>query len=188
MQGLSYFLPAMPVRPTDRGGRNFSLIILNTYLPAVQFCWSETTIYLPYDLTVQHALTDRLVDGSVDVVDTAYTHFIPNAYDQNVLSLIKNASATAGAVQQVWCSNHLVHGKPIVSKTGKGVAIPLVNWAGTGIESLPNLTVTVNISAVKPGMKATLATGGKVTELPLSGNGGVSFLLDLGIADALILR
>ena len=142
-QGLSYFLPAMPLRPTDRGG-----------------------------------------------LDTAYTHFIPNAYDANVLSLIKNASVTAGAVQQVSCSNKLVHGKVIVSKTGKGVAIPLVNWAGTGIESLPNLTVTVNISAVHPGMKATLATGGKVTELPSSGSGGggVSFSLDLGIADALILR
>ena len=36
-----------------------------------------------------------------------------------------------------------------------------------------------------------MATGGKVTELPASGSGaaaGVSFSLDLGIADALILR
>ena len=140
--GLSYFLPALPLRPTDRGG-----------------------------------------------LDSAYTHFIPSAYDTAVLALIKNASSTAGAVPQVNCSNHLVHGKLIVSKAGKGVAIPLVNWAGTGIENLPNLTVTVNHAAVKPGMKATLATGGKVTELPSSGaSGGVSFLLDLGIADALILR
>lgn len=72
------------------------------------------------------------------------------------------------------------------------VQIPLTNWAGTGIESLPNITVTLNISAVKPRMKATLATGGKVKELPSSGGvvGGasVSFVLDLGIADALILR
>ena len=111
--GLSYFLPALPVRPTDRGG-----------------------------------------------LDSSYTHFIPSAYDPDVLTLIKNASAAAGAVPQVNCSNHLVHGKLIVSKTGKGVAIPLVNWAGTGIESLPNLTVTVNHPAVKPGMKATLAAGG----------------------------
>jgi hypothetical protein len=51
--------------------------------------------------------------------------------------------------------------------------------------------VTVNIPAVKKGMKASLATGGKVTELPESvgwGGGGVSYVLDLDIADALILR
>jgi hypothetical protein len=36
-------------------------------------------------------------------------------------------------------------------------------------------------------MKATLATGGDVTEVPGTGP-EVSFLLDLGIADALILR
>ena len=47
--------------------------------------------------------------------------------------------------------------------------------------------VTVNISAVTHGMKATLATGGDVTEVPGTGP-EVSFLLDLGIADALILR
>ena len=111
----------------------------------------------------------------------------------SVLTLIQNASTAAGVLPQVNCSNHLVHGKLIVSKTGKGVAIPLVNWAGTGTEyeHLPNLTVTVNHPAVKKGMKVTLATGGKVTELTSqdgSGGGGVTFLLDLGIADALILR
>lgn len=138
--GLSYFLPAMPVRVADRGG-----------------------------------------------LDGAYTHFIPTQFNSDVLAMIKNISATAGVVQQVSCSNHLVHGKPVVSKTGKGVVVPLVNWAGT--DNLTNLTVTVNIPAVKPGMKATLATGGKVTQLPGgSPKGGVSYQLDLGIADALILR
>jgi hypothetical protein len=123
-------------------------------------------------------------------LDSAYTHFVPSAYDATVLTLIKNASSAAGATPQVNCSNHLVHGKLIVSKAGNGVAIPLVNWAGTGdeFEHLPNLTVTVKHPTVKKGMKATLATGGKVTELPGSDGGGVSFLLDLGIADALILR
>ena len=140
--GLSYFLPAMPVRPADRGG-----------------------------------------------TDAAYTHFIPSAFNKDVLALIKDVAQTAGAQPQVTCSNPLVHGKPVVSKTGKGVVVPLVNWAGT--ENLTNLTITVNIPSVKKGMKASLATGGKVTELPESagwGGGGVSFLLDLDIADALILR
>lgn len=140
--GLSYFLPAMPVRPADRGG-----------------------------------------------TDDAYTHFIPTQFNKDVLALVKNISATAGVVQQVNCSNSLVHGKPVVSKTGKGVAVPLVNWAGN--ENLTNLTVTINVPAVKPGMKASLATGGKVTELHQSSGsatGGVSYQLDLGIADALILR
>ena len=134
-----YFLPAMPVRPTDRGG-----------------------------------------------LDSAYTHFIPNQFDRDVLTLIKNVTSSAGAVPHVTCSNHLVHGKPVVSKAGKGVVVPLVNWSGE--EQLTNLTVTVNIAAVKKGMKATLASGGKVTEVAGSGGAGISFVLDLDIADALILR
>jgi hypothetical protein len=140
---FSYFLPAMPLRPTDRGG-----------------------------------------------LDSAYTHFVPSAYDETVLTLIKNAASAAGAASQVSCSNHLVHGKLIVSKSGNGVAIPLVNWAGTGdeYEHLSNLTVTVNHTSVTKGMKATLATGGKVTELTGTDGGGISFMLDLNIADALILR
>ena len=44
---------------------------------------------------------------------------------------------------------------------------------------------------VMQGMKVSLATGGKVTELAESagwGGDGVSYQLDLDIADALILR
>ena len=135
--GLSYFLPAMPLRPADRGA-----------------------------------------------LDSSYTHFIPTEYDAAILSLVQNVSSAAGATPQVSCSNHLVHGKPVISKSGKGVVIPLVNWAG---KELNNLTVTVNIAAVKKGMKAMLATGAKVTELSNTGS-GVSFQLDIDVADALILR
>ena len=66
--------------------------------------------------------------------------------------------------QPVVCSNNLVHGKPVVSTAG--VVVPLVNWAGTGIENISNLTVTVNITAVTPGMKVALASGLAVRELP----------------------
>jgi agarase len=41
---------------------------------------------------------------------------------------------------------------------------------------------------VKLGMKATLASGGKVVETASVSKGGVLFTLDLGVADALILR
>ena len=81
----------------------------------------------------------------------------------------------------------MVHGKVVISKLG--IVVPLVNWAGTGVQNLTNLTVTVNAAGVKKGMKATLATGGKVSEVPDTGaTSGVSYRLDLGIADALILR
>ena len=70
--GLSYFLPAMPVRPADRGA-----------------------------------------------LDSSYTHFIPSAFNADILALIKNVAQAAGAQPQVTCSNPLVHGKPVVSKTGK---------------------------------------------------------------------
>ena len=89
----------------------------------------------------------------------------------------RGASASTWAAPLLW----------LLAAWHARVVVPLVNWAGT--DNLTNLTVTVNIPAVKPGMKATLATGGKVTQLPGgSPKGGVSYQLDLGIADALILR
>jgi hypothetical protein len=52
------------------------------------------------------------------------------------------------------------------------------------------LQVNVTLAAVKPGMEATLASGGAVHEIP-GGTvaNGVQFVLDhLAVADALILR
>ena len=104
-----------------------------------------------------------------------------------------NASRLANVTQHVTCSNPLIHGKVVVAAGGKGpgVVVPLVNWAGTGpsFENLTKLTVTVQHALVKPGMKAMLATGGAVAEVPTARAGpGVSYMLDLDVADALILR
>jgi hypothetical protein len=52
-------------------------------------------------------------------LDSSYTHFIPSAFNADILALIKNVAQAAGAQPQVTCSNPLVHGKPVVSKTGK---------------------------------------------------------------------
>jgi hypothetical protein len=138
--GLSYFAPAIPLRPADRGG-----------------------------------------------TDKAFTHFVPWNFSNHVLELVRNASDIAGVQQQVVCSNHLVHGKPVVAN-GKGVVVSLTNWAG--VDNITGLNVTITLPSVKPGMKVSLASGGKVHELPAASmGGGVQFALALlSVADALILR
>ena len=104
-----------------------------------------------------------------------------------MLELVQNASVAAVVQRQVVCSNHLVHGRAVAAK-GKGVVISLTNWAG--VSNLTALNVTVTLPAfVKPGMKASLASGGQVRELAGgTAAGGVRFALDLSVADALILR
>ena len=145
LPGLSYFKPAMPLRPTDRGGMDYS-----------------------------------------------YTHFIPSNFSNAIMELIHNVSRLAQVIKPVMCSTPRVHGKPVVSS--KGVVVPLVNWAGGDNETydnITNLTVTLNITGVvKQGMKVSLASGGAVEQLPSSGTGGaeMSFVLNLSVADALILR
>ena len=74
----------------------------------------------------------------------------------------------------------LVHGRPVVAP--KGVVVPLVNWGG---ETLAELNVTVCGGLVKPGMKATLASGGAVRQ---AGETGTFVISELDVADALVLR
>ena len=66
----------------------------------------------------------------------------------------------------------------------------MTNWAG--VPNITALNVTISVPAVRPGMKATLASGGKVVECSfakLAPSGvAVTFTLDLDVADALILR
>ena len=139
--GLSYFLPAIPLRPADRGG-----------------------------------------------TDQAFTHFVPSNFSVGVLELVQNASMAAQVQRQVVCSNRLVHGRAVVAKGGQAVVIPLTNWAGE--KNLTGLRVNVTLAAVKPGMEATLASGGAVHESPGGSVAkGVQFVVDhLEVADALILR
>lgn len=139
--GLSYFLPAIPLRPADRSG-----------------------------------------------TDQAFTHFVPSNFSMDVLELVRNAAMVSKVQRQVVCSNHLVHGRAVVSKGGQAVVVPLTNWASE--KNLTRLQVNVTLAVVKPGMEATLASGGAVHESP-GGSVvyGVQFVLDhLAVADALILR
>ena len=74
------------------------------------------------------------------------------------------------------------------ARGGQAVVVPLTNWASE--KNLTRLQVNVTLAVVKPGMEATLASGGAVHESP-GGSVvyGVQFVLDhLAVADALILR
>ena len=68
------------------------------------------------------------------------------------------------------------------------MVVPLTNWAGK--KNLTNLRVNITLAAIKPGMEATMASGGAVNESPGgSAANGVQFVVDhLAVADALILR
>lgn len=126
---LSYFKPAIPLRPVDRGS-----------------------------------------------TDDAMAHLIPTAFDPSAFAII--GGIAEGVDRPVVCSEHLVESSIIESKDG--IVIPLVNWSGKPVK---DLTVTYTGKAPK---KVTLSSGGKVSAK--SEGGRTVFILDMDVADALILR
>jgi hypothetical protein len=64
----------------------------------------------------------------------------------------------------------------------QGLAVPLINWSGAPVKGL---TVRLNINAI--GENAFLASGNKLREEKRDGRRRV-FILDLEVADALIVR
>ncbi len=135
LPGLSYFKPAIPMRPVDRA-----------------------------------------------TTDDAMAHFIPTQFDPGAHALI--GSPAQGVRRDVECSNRLVQASVIES--AHGIAIPLVNWSGAPIKGL---RVTLAAKDLRNG-KVSLASGGKV-ELANDRSapaGTAMLMLDLDVADALILR
>ena len=80
----------------------------------------------------------------------------------------------------LWDDGPLVHGRPIVSP--QGIVVPLVNWS---LGHIVGLNVSLTLAALKPGMVATLASGGAVRAAATDGGFEIA---ELGVADALVLR
>ena len=70
----------------------------------------------------------------------------------------------------------------VTAAKGKGTVLIAVNW-GSGLAKRLNLTVQFALD----GSNVTLATGGQVTESKTA-QGWRSFVFDLDVADALIVR
>jgi hypothetical protein len=128
LPGLSYFKPAIPLRPVDRGTINESM-----------------------------------------------DHFIPTAFHPAASALV--GSPAADIELPVTCSNSLVESGVIESKLGR--VVPLVNWSGGPVK---DLTVTVRVGG-QP-RDAKLASGRPLHK----GEKPNVYILDLDVADALILR
>ena len=86
--------------------------------------------------------------------------------------------------RDVECSNRLV--QATVIESAHGIAIPLVNWSGAPIKGL---RVTLAAKDLRTG-QVSLAGGGKVEPVKDSSvpEGKAVLMLDLDVADALILR
>lgn len=130
LPGLSYYQPAIPRRPMDRGA-----------------------------------------------TDDAMVHFLPTEFDARAARLI--AEPADKLPLPVVCSQPLV--ETTILRSPGGVAIPLVNWSGQPVRAL-----RVTIKASVPRSKISLASGNPV-KLEAA-DGATVLVLDLDVADALILR
>jgi len=109
--------------------------------------------------------------------DDAFAHFIPTAFNRVAGDLI--GSAGAGIVHPVKTSQPLVETTVIESK--QGTVVPLINWSGHPVKQL---TIWLNIEV--SGKDISLASGRTAKEERHEGKR--VFVLDLEVADALILR
>jgi hypothetical protein len=132
LPGLSYFHPAIPQRPLDRG-----------------------------------------------TTDDSFAHFIPTQFSPFASEVLRLPALSAGVSRPVECSSSLVETTAIQSD--RGLVIPLVNWGGAPVKGL---SVSLNLPAV--GKDVSLASGGEIKEEIQGGHR--TFLFDLHIADALIIR
>jgi peptidoglycan hydrolase-like protein with peptidoglycan-binding domain len=132
--GLSYFYPAMPIRPPARG---------NT------------------DLTMNHFIPVDFAAAARDVVGLAVADVI-------------------GARPVLSSEPRIDIG--VIAAAGLGTAVVVTNWTPEPLKAL-NLTLMFDVTYTH----ATLASGGNVEPKTLS-SGAKSFVMDLDVADCLILR
>ncbi|MCS6852185.1 MAG: beta-galactosidase trimerization domain-containing protein [Gemmataceae bacterium] len=129
--------------------------------------------FLPGLSYVQPALPKRPVDRGT--TDDAYNHFVPTKFDVRAAALLQVPEVPRPVV----CSENLVETTVIESK--HGMLIPLINWSSGPVRELK---VTLHLSA--PMRAVSLASGKPVKSTTVDGR--PTFVLDLDVADALILR
>ena len=127
--------------------------------------------FLPGLTYFKPAIPLRPVDRGTS--DDSMAHFIPTQFHKPAGELV--ASAAAGVHRPVICSEPLV--ETCVVESSHGVAVLLINWSGGPQRGL-RLKLSIDIAAGE----AALATGSAVRR------DGNDFVLDLDVADALLLR
>lgn len=130
--------------------------------------------FLPGLTYLQPAIPKSPVDrGSTD---EAMAHFIPSDTDGTVWPLLSSFFSNE---TPVFCSEKRVESSVIESN--HGLVIPLINWSGEPVKDL-NVHAWIKV----PTGKVSLASG-KPVKL-MREDGRLVFVLDLDVADALILR
>jgi hypothetical protein len=136
--------------------------------------------FLPGLSYFQSAMPKRPMDRGAS--DASTTHYLPSNFTGKMGTII---DIPLGSIIPVHCEPGSVVEATII-EAPQGVVIPLINWKGKDGLGVPikNLRVTVNIPV--PTKNVSLASGRPV-RMEIN-NGARVFILDLDVADALILR
>jgi hypothetical protein len=113
--------------------------------------------------------------------DLTFNHWLPTDFSVAARSVVALAVGEVSGARPVLSSQPLID-IGVTAAKGKGTVIIAVNWAPEMAKRL-NLTVQFALD----GSNVTLATGGQVTESKTA-QGWRSFVFDLDVADALIVR
>jgi hypothetical protein len=113
--------------------------------------------------------------------DLTFNHWLPTNFSVAARSVVALAVGEVSGARPVLSSEPLID-IGVTAAKGKGTVIIAVNWAPEMAKRL-NLTVQFALD----GSNVTLATGGQVTESKTA-QGWRSFVFDLDVADALIVR
>lgn len=115
--------------------------------------------------------------------DETFNHFVPTAFGVAARSLIEASTSHIAALQPVIATPERRLDIMVIAAAGRGTVITVVNWSDSlvikGLELVLQFDCTFG--------KATLASGGAV-RVSKAADGKTKLTLDLGVADAVILR
>ena len=115
--------------------------------------------------------------------DETFNHFVPTAFGVAARSLIETSTSHIAALQPVLATPERRLDIMVIAAAARGTVITVVNWSDSlvikGLELVLQFECTFN--------KATLASGGTV-QASKTADGKTKLTLDLGVADAVILR
>ena len=151
--------------------------------PTLSALFATYAAFLPGLAYFRPATPLRPVDRSSSAL--GFNHFVPSRFAVDAREIIAAPLEGVAGARPVECSEPLVEAG-VIARDGVGTAITLINWSGA--PQVKGLVVTLRFDPGEHAGHFKLASGAPLQSETLPRSGELRFTLDLGLADAIVLR